>query len=102
MASGGDSLSFGIGSGVQQRCALSHTLFNHIIDRIRDQALQGYPGVQADTNVNVSDPAYADNIVLLSNSYREMQSLLEVVNCHAAAVGMCICALNGDVSTHPW
>ncbi len=43
------------------------------------------PGVQVCTNIHVSNLAYADNIVLLSNSYREMQGLLEAVNIHAAA-----------------
>ncbi len=38
----------------------------------------------------MSDLAYADDIVILnsSNSYSEMQGLLEAVNCYAAAVGM--------------
>ncbi len=31
---------------------------------------------------------YADDIEILSNSYRVMQGLLEAVNHHAAAVGM--------------
>ncbi len=34
--------------------------------------------------------AYADDIVILSSSYSKMQGLLEAVNRHAAAVGMCI------------
>ncbi len=36
----------------------------------------------------MSDLAYADDIVLLSSSYSEMQGLLEAVNRHAAAVDM--------------
>ncbi len=36
----------------------------------------------------MSDLAYADDIVILSSSYSEMQGLLEAVNRHAAAVGM--------------
>ncbi len=36
----------------------------------------------------MSDLAYADDIVILSGSYSEMQGLLEAVNRHAAAVGM--------------
>ncbi len=36
----------------------------------------------------MSDFAYADDIVLLSSSYSEMQGLLEAVNRHVAAVGM--------------
>ncbi len=36
-----------------------------------------YPGVQVGANVHVSDLAYADDIVILSSSYNEMQGLLE-------------------------
>ncbi len=36
----------------------------------------------------MSDLAYADDIVILSCSYSEMQGLLEDVNRHAATVGM--------------
>ncbi len=67
---GGDSLTFDIRSSVGQGWALlPTTLFNYIIDWILGQALQGYPGVQVGANVHVSDLAYADDIVLLSNSY---------------------------------
>ncbi len=48
-----------------------------------------YPWVQVGANVHVSDLAYADDIVILSSSYSEMQGLLEAVNHQAAAVGMC-------------
>ncbi len=77
-----------IRSGVRQECALSPTLFNYIIDWILGQALQDYPGVQVGANVHVSDLAYADNIVLLSSSYSEIQGLLEALNRHVAAIGM--------------
>ncbi len=40
------------------------------------------------TTVHVSDLAYADDIVILSSSYSEMQDLIDAVNRHAAAVGM--------------
>ncbi len=56
------------------------TLFNYIIDWTLGQALQGYPGVQVGTNVHVSDLAYADDIVSLSNNYKEMQDLPKAVN----------------------
>ncbi len=55
---------------------------------MRSQALQGYPGIQAETNVHVTDLAFSDNIAILSNSYREVQCLLETVNHHVVAVGM--------------
>ncbi len=81
-------MPFEIHSGVRQKCALSHRIFNYIIDWILGQALQNYPGVQVGANVHLSDLVYADDIVILSSSYSEMQGLLEAVNRHAAAVGM--------------
>ncbi len=96
-ATGGDSLSFEIQPGVRQGCAPSPTLFNYIINRILDEALEGYPGIQVGTNANVSDRAYADDIVLLSDSYTEMQGMLEAANRHAAAVGMRINASKSKV-----
>ncbi len=59
-------------------------------DLMLGQALQGYPGIQTETNVHVTDLAFADKIAILSNSYREVQCLLETVNHHVVAVGMCI------------
>ncbi len=46
--------------------------------------------VQVGANVNVSNLAYADDIVILSGSYSETQGLLVAINRHAAAEGMCI------------
>ncbi len=45
----------------------------------------------------MSDLAYADDIVILSRSYSEMQGLIEAVNRHAAAVGMSINAAKTKV-----
>ncbi len=47
----------------------------------------------------MSDLAYADDIVLLSSSYSEMQGLLEAVYRHGAAVGMHINASKTKVMT---
>ncbi len=49
-----------------------------------------YLGVQVGTNFHAPDLDYANDIVLLSNSYMEMQGLHEAVSRHAAAAGMCI------------
>ncbi len=68
-ASGYDSMPFEIHSGVRYGCALSHIFFNYIIDWILVQALQGSPRVQVEANVHVSDPAYADGIVIVRSSY---------------------------------
>ncbi len=75
-------MPFEIRPGVQQGYALSPTLFDCIIDWIHGQALHDYPGVQVGANV------YADDIMILSSIYREMQGLLEAVNRHADAAGM--------------
>ncbi len=48
------------------------------------------PGVRVGTSVHRSDLAYADDIVLLSSNYREVEGLLEAVNHHAAAMTMSI------------
>ncbi len=87
-ASRSDSMAFEIRSGVRQGCGFSPTLLNYIIDWILHQALQDYPGVQVGANVHVSDLAYADDIVILSSSYIEMQGLFEAVNRHAATEDM--------------
>ncbi len=50
-------------------------------------------------NVHVSDLAYADDIVIRSSSYSEMQGLLEAVNRHAAAVSMRINASKTKVKS---
>ncbi len=87
-------MPFEIRSGVQRGCVLSPILFKYTIDWTLGRALQHYPGVQVGANVHVSDLAYADDIVILSSSHREMQGLLEAVSRHAAAVGIRINASN--------
>ncbi len=80
-------------------------IHNYIIEWILDQALQDYPGVQVGVNVHVSDLAYADDIGIISNSYREMQGLLQAVYRHTAAVGMRTNALKTKVMSSlviPW
>ncbi len=47
------------------------------------------------------DCAYAQDIVTLNSNYREMQGLLEAVNCHATAVSMRINALKTKVMSAP-
>ncbi len=60
-------------------CTLDY-YFNYIIYWILGQALQGYHGVHVASNVHISNLYYADDIVLLKSSYREMQDLLEAVS----------------------
>ncbi len=83
-------MPFEIRSGVRQGCALSPTLCNTMLGWILGQVLQDYPGVQVGTNAHVFDLAYADDIVILNSSDREMQGLLAAVNRRADVVGMFI------------
>ncbi len=62
---------------IAQGYTLSATLLNCVIEWILYRA-----GVQ------MSDLVYADDIVTLSSSHREMQELLEAVNRHPAAASM--------------
>ncbi len=64
-----------------------HSFYNYIIDCILGQALQIIPRAQVGTNIYESGLTYADDIVVLSNSYREMLDLREAVNYHATTVG---------------
>ncbi len=52
-----------------------------MIEWIRCQAIQWF------RLEDVSDFTYADDIVILNRSYREMQGLLEAANHHTATVG---------------
>ncbi len=75
-------MSFEIRSGVRQGCAVSPTLGNCKMDWILGWGLKVYPGVQVGAYVQVSDLANADDIAILSNSYTEMQGLLEADSLH--------------------
>ncbi len=66
---------------------LNLDFYNCNIDCILGQALQSNPRVQVGTNIYESGLAYADDTVVLSNSYREMLDLREAVNYHATTVG---------------
>ncbi len=86
-ASEGDSMPFEIRSSVRQRCAISPTLFNCIIDWILCQALQDYSVVQPEANVHVPDLAYADDIMILSSS--QLSSLVSSVKPSCLMVRRC-------------
>ncbi len=94
-------MPFEIRSGAQQGCALSPTLFNNILDWILGQALQDCPGVQVGATVHVSDLAYADDIVVLSSSYSEMQGRLDAPPHRRSRHAHQRLEDQGDVSTRP-
>lgn len=85
---GQDSSFFNVSSGVRQGCALSPTLFNYAIDWIMEQALPGYLGVVVGRNFHLTDLDYADDIAVLGESYRDIQTVLNRIQEKAAAIGM--------------
>ncbi len=90
-------MPFEVRSDVRHGCALSHTLFNKIIDCILSQGLQDYPGVQFGANVHASDLAFGDYNVIISSRYNYTQGLLKAVDRHAAIIDMCINASKAKV-----
>ncbi len=55
---------------------------------LRGPAMHDYPGAQFGSNIHFSDPTYRNDIVLLSNEYKEKQVLLETVHHHTVTAGM--------------
>ncbi len=60
-------------------------------------ALQDYPRFQVGANIHVPNLAYANDIVIFSSSYSEMQVLFGAVNRHVTAIGMSIKASKAKV-----
>ncbi len=56
------------------------------MDWILGQALHYYPQVQVGANIHEPNLDYANDIVILSSSYIEMQGQLGAVNRHAASI----------------
>ena len=67
---------FYIGNGVKQGCLLSPTLFNIYINTLVESIKQLNAGVKLDGGKSASILAYADDIVLISNSHEGLQSMM--------------------------
>jgi hypothetical protein len=75
-------------TGVRQGCPLSPILFNFIVDWILKISLQGFSGVEISPRENITDLDYADDIVLLADSYVELQRVIERVNEVSQSIGL--------------
>ncbi len=78
---------------VQKNCILNYAAIFNDRGTLGGGGLCGdanisWPGVQVGANVHVSDLAYADDILILSSSYSEVQGVFEAINRHATAVGV--------------
>ena len=80
---------FQIGKGVHQGCILSSCLFNFYAEYIIQNA--GLDEVQAEIQIsgrNINDLRYADDIILMAESKKELKSLLMKVKEESGKVGL--------------
>jgi hypothetical protein len=67
-------------TGVRQGCPLSPILFNYAIDWVLRTALNAASGVKLSPGHNITDLDYADDIAVFSESYHEMQNILNNID----------------------
>ncbi len=100
-AAGQETTAFEVQSGVRQGDTMSPTLFNYAIDFVLEHALRSSHDVLLGENVNLIDLTYADDIALLGDSTKAIQSALNNIERFLKVVGLRINASNTKVSTHP-
>ena len=84
------SAPFNTKSGVRQGCPLSPFLFNFVIDEIMEASIQGSEtlGVEMLPGRRLTDLDYADDIVLLFDSFEQAQFALDSIAQAAQPFGM--------------
>ncbi|KAA3676640.1 uncharacterized protein DEA37_0002919 [Paragonimus westermani] len=84
------SRAFITSSGVRQGCPISPFLFNFVMDDILEGALRESSGLGVELlpGARLTDLEYADDIVLLSPSAEDMQTMLNKVSDRAGLYGM--------------
>lgn len=80
--------SFETGSGVKQGCILSPLLFNVILDYTLRRARKTPRGIHWNTFERLLDLDYADDIVALTHTMREMKEFLDDLIRFALEVGL--------------
>ena len=85
---GQQSRSLQIESGVRQGCALSPILFNYTVDWVLGRAMESHLGVQLGPGYNLSDLAYADDVVIFGSTFAAVQDALDKVDTLSREVGL--------------
>ena len=83
------SRSFSIRKGVRQGCIISPILFNLYSEFMIREALDNLEGVKFG-GVNITNLRYADDAVLIAESFRQLQSMMDKLNERCKEYGMSI------------
>ena len=84
---GENSKSFSIRRGVRQGCIISPILFNLYSEFMIREALEGLKGIQFGGQ-NVTNLRYADDAVLIADSRKKLQRMLNKLNAKCKTYGM--------------
>jgi hypothetical protein len=98
------SPSFEVSSGVRQGCPISPFLFNYAMDDVLKSALGGLDncGVELLPGDRLSDLDYADDIALLGDNPRVVQSALNRLAVEASRFGMYFAPSKSKVLLQDW
>lgn len=85
-----ESADFVFDSDVLQGCAPLLTLFSYAINWIMRHGLHTFRGIQLGHVFWVTDPEFADNIVVLGEEPSTVQPVLDQIVCEAMTVGLTV------------
>jgi len=74
------SANFSVKKGVRQGCVISPYLFNIVAEMVMREALEGYERGVLIGGRCITNLRYADDIILLASSEKELQELVDRVN----------------------
>lgn len=75
-------------SGVRQGCALSPLLFITVLDAVFDNLQTDNCGINWKFNKRLCDLEYADDVMLLSNRYVDMQNIITNLDLESRKIGL--------------
>ena len=79
---------FTISTGVRQGCIMSPMLFNLVLDWIMSKSILETDGIAATLSLLLADLEYADDIVVLAESERAAQIILDRISDNALMLGL--------------